>query len=76
MRCCGGFVTLCVNIDERNKPADAIAPPTKVVIWMPNLSVNILAIGDRKNVVPMVSEPTKAENNFGELLCRLISLYL
>lgn len=28
---------------------------------MPNLSVRIPATGDRKNVVPMVSEPTKAE---------------
>lgn len=50
-----------MSIEERNIPPDAIAPPTKVVIWMPNLSVSIPATGDRKNVVPIVSEPTKAE---------------
>jgi len=54
------FFTLSVNSEERSRPADAITPPTKVVIWMPNLSVSIPAIGDRKNVIPIVNEPTKA----------------
>ena len=52
---------MAVSSEERSRPTDAIAPPIKVVVWMPNLSVNIPAIGDRKNVVPIVSEPTKAE---------------
>jgi len=52
---------LAVSSEERSRPTDAIAPPTKVVVWMPNLSVNIPATGERKNVVPIVNEPTKAE---------------
>lgn len=38
-------------------------PPINVVILKPILSVRIPDTGDRKNVVPMVSEPTKAVNS-------------
>lgn len=48
-------------MDDRIMPLDARAPPRKVVIWMPILSVRMPEIGDRKNVVPIVSDPTKAE---------------
>lgn len=53
--------TSCVTKDARNMPVAAMRPPQKVVIWMPNLSMRIPATGDRKNVVPIVNEPTDAE---------------
>lgn len=52
--------TLLENIEDRSIPLDAIAPPKNVVIWIPILSVRMPEIGDKKNVVPMVNDPTKA----------------
>lgn len=36
-------------------------PPTNVVVRKPILSVKIPEIGDKKNVVPIVSDPTNAK---------------
>lgn len=43
-------------------PADS-SPPNKVVRRNPILSVRTPAIGDRRNVVPIVRDPTKAAKN-------------
>lgn len=54
-------ITWLENSEDRSIPLDARAPPKNVVIWMPILSVRMPEIGDKKNVVPMVNDPTKAE---------------
>lgn len=42
-------------------PPVAKMPPMNVVVRRPILSVRMPDTGDRKNVVPMVRDPTKAE---------------
>lgn len=42
-------------------PPDVRIPPISVVKRSPILSVKMPEIGDKKNVVPMVKEPTNAE---------------
>lgn len=49
------------NIADRNIPPAVNMPPSNVVIRKPILSVSIPDTGDRKNVVPIVNEPTNAE---------------
>lgn len=45
-------------------PPVANNPPIKVVNLIPILSVRIPAIGERKKVVPIVREPTRAGKTF------------
>lgn len=47
--------------EETNIPTAAISPPIKVVSRIPILSVKMPATGERKKVVPIVREPTKAK---------------
>lgn len=52
---------LSQNTDERNIPPAANIPPMNVVNRSPILSVKIPEMGERRNVVPIVNDPTKAE---------------
>ena len=45
-----------------SRPPDDNRPPIKVVRRNPILSVKHPATGERRNVVPIVSEPTRAVN--------------
>lgn len=51
------------NTAESNMPQVTRRPPTNVVKRNPIRSVRMPEIGDKKNVVPMVSEPTRAASN-------------
>ena len=55
------MLMLSQNTDERNIPPAANIPPMNVVNRNPILSVKIPEMGERRNVVPIVNDPTKAE---------------
>lgn len=63
-------ITLSVTNDDANIPPEAIRPPMNVVNLIPILSVKIPATGDRKNVVPIVSDPTSAKQTYTHLLIK------
>ena len=52
--------TFFTKKDDKNIPAAAKPPPIKVVNRMPILLVSRPATGDKKNVIPIVREPTNA----------------
>lgn len=54
---------MLVKNEEAKIPPAARRPPINVVCLIPILSVRIPAIGDKKNVVPMVRDPTRAEKS-------------
>lgn len=51
-----------VKNDESSRPPEDNKPPINVVSRKPILSVKQPATGDRRNVVPIVREPTSAAN--------------
>jgi len=51
-----------VKYDDINKLLVAIKPPINVVVLIPMRSTRTPAIGDIRNVVPTVKEPTSAKN--------------
>ena len=48
--------------EDKNNPPVVNIPPMNVVVRKPILSTKIPDTGDSRNVVPIVSEPTKAAN--------------
>lgn len=52
-----------MKYDDINKLVVAIKPPINVVSLIPMRSIRTPAIGDIKNVVPTVKEPTNAKIN-------------
>jgi len=52
-----------VKYDDINKLLVAIKPPINVVVLIPMRSTRTPAIGDIRNVVPTVKEPTSAKIN-------------
>lgn len=56
-----------LNADDNNNPLVAKHPPINVVLRKPILSIKIPDTGDNRNVVPIVSDPTSAENIYNEM---------
>lgn len=59
------------NMADRNRPQAANKPPMKVVFRRPILSVKIPDTGDNRKVVPIVSEPTRAEYKQKQVLIKI-----
>jgi hypothetical protein len=49
-----------VYCDDKNIPIVQNIPPTSVVIRNPNLSTKMPLNGEKKNVAPIVNDPTRA----------------
>lgn len=69
-----------MKYDDISKLLVAIAPPINVVNRIPMRSTSTPAIGDIKNVVPTVKDPTNAKTNIisqltDELVSQLKHIY-
>lgn len=62
-----------MKYDDISKLLVAIAPPINVVNRIPMRSTSTPAIGDIKNVVPTVKDPTNAKTNISQLTDELAS---